>query len=75
VLAWAIGDEDEARQAAAGFREHDEAILERQYAVHRERDALQLSTSQAADELEGLFERDDAEDTTSSDEDTPQSGT
>ncbi|MEF8833729.1 MAG: monovalent cation:proton antiporter-2 (CPA2) family protein [Halofilum sp. (in: g-proteobacteria)] len=74
VLAWAIGDEDEARQAAAGFREHDESILERQYAVHRERDALQLSTSQAADELEGLFERDEAEDTTPGDEDAPQSG-
>jgi len=75
VLAWATGDEDEARQAVSGFREHDEAILERQYAVHHDRDALQLSTSQAADELEGLFERDDAEDTTPNDEDAPQSGT
>jgi glutathione-regulated potassium-efflux system ancillary protein KefC/glutathione-regulated potassium-efflux system protein KefB len=71
VLAWATGDEAEAREAVAGFREHDEAILERQYAVHRERDALQLSTSQAADELEGLFERDDAEDTTPGDPDAP----
>ncbi len=74
VLAWATGDEEEARQAAAGFREHDEAILERQYAVHRERDALQLSTSQAADELEGLFERDDAEDTTPTDPDAQPDG-
>ena len=62
VLAWAFGDADQARAAVSEFRDHDERILERQYAVHRERDALQLSTSQAADELEGLFERDEAED-------------
>jgi glutathione-regulated potassium-efflux system ancillary protein KefC/glutathione-regulated potassium-efflux system protein KefB len=64
VLAWAGADAESAREAVAGFREHDERILERQYALHRERDALQLSTAQAADELEGLFERDEEEETT-----------
>ncbi len=62
VLAYASGDTEQAHETVAGFREHDERILARQYALHRERDALKLSTSQAADELEGLFERDEYED-------------
>ncbi len=40
------------------FREHDEELLRRQHAVHRDEEALIQSAREAARELEDLFESD-----------------
>jgi monovalent cation:proton antiporter-2 (CPA2) family protein len=48
----------EAARTAATFRKHDEALLERQYAIYQDEAALIQSTRQAADELRSLFESD-----------------
>ena len=54
-LGW---DDDAAREAVRMFREHDEKLLRRQHAVHRDEEALIQSAREAAQELEDLFESD-----------------
>lgn len=54
-LGW---DAAMARDAIRVFREHDEALLQRQHAVHRDEEALIQSAQEAARELEDLFESD-----------------
>ncbi len=47
-----------AGDTIARFRRHDEDVLERQYAVHRDEDRLVQTSQEAARELEGLFDSD-----------------
>jgi len=54
-LGW---DRQQAREAVTLFREHDEQLLQRQRAVHRDEEALIQSAREAARELEDLFESD-----------------
>lgn len=54
-LGW---DLETAREATALFREHDEVLLQRQHAMHRDEQALIQSAQDAARELEDLFESD-----------------
>lgn len=54
-LGW---DRQTAHEAVTLFREHDEALLQRQHALHRDEEALIQSTREAARELEDLFESD-----------------
>jgi len=54
-LGW---DRHLAREAVTLFREHDEALLQRQHAMHRDEEALIQSAREAAQELEDLFESD-----------------
>jgi monovalent cation:proton antiporter-2 (CPA2) family protein len=51
-------EEDAAAQAVAIFKEHDEAQLEAQYAVHHDEAQLVQTARQAADQLRELFETD-----------------
>jgi len=51
-------DRQQAREAVTLFREHDEQLLQRQHAVHRDEEALIQSAREAARELEDLFESD-----------------
>jgi len=55
-LGW---EPEDARVAAERFREHDERLLARQYAVRHDEQALIQSSHEAAAELEGLFEADE----------------
>ncbi len=48
----------EAERTATAFRRHDEALLERQYAIYQDETALIQTTRQAAEELKTLFEND-----------------
>jgi voltage-gated potassium channel Kch len=48
----------EARDTAARFRAHDEAVLQRQYAVHTDEAKLIQTSREAAAELDSLFESD-----------------
>jgi len=48
----------EARDDIARFRQHDEAVLLRQFAVHRDEARLIQTSREAAQELEGLFDED-----------------
>jgi glutathione-regulated potassium-efflux system ancillary protein KefC/glutathione-regulated potassium-efflux system protein KefB len=48
----------EADEAVRRFREHDEALLERQHKVHHDEAKLIASAKQGAEELERLFEQD-----------------
>ncbi|QNM97332.1 monovalent cation:proton antiporter-2 (CPA2) family protein [Chitinimonas koreensis] len=50
-----------AADATSTFRRHDEALLERQYAVHHDETALIQTSVEAARELEGLFESDEGQ--------------
>ncbi|MHB8621805.1 MAG: monovalent cation:proton antiporter-2 (CPA2) family protein [Sulfuricaulis sp.] len=50
--------EAEANEAVRRFREHDEALLERQHMVYRDEAQLIASARQGAEELERLFEQD-----------------
>lgn len=54
-LGW---DRQSAHEAVTLFREHDEQLLDRQHAVHRDEEALIQSAREAARELEDLFESD-----------------
>ena len=54
-LGW---EPSEAHEATAVFRAHDEELLQRQHAVHRDEEALIQSAQDAARELEDLFESD-----------------
>jgi len=55
-LGWKVAD---AREAAVRFREHDERLLARQYAVRHDEQAVIQSARDAAAELEGIFEADE----------------
>lgn len=48
----------ETERAVALFKNHDEAQLEAQYAVHHDQEQLIQTTRQAADQLQALFEAD-----------------
>jgi voltage-gated potassium channel Kch len=50
--------EPEANEAVRRFREHDEALLERQHKVYHDEAQLIASARQGAEELERLFEQD-----------------
>ncbi|MHB8742929.1 MAG: monovalent cation:proton antiporter-2 (CPA2) family protein [Sulfuricaulis sp.] len=50
--------EAQANEAVRRFREHDEALLERQHMVYRDEAQLIASARQGAEELERLFEQD-----------------
>ena len=49
---------DEARDTVTRFRRHDESMLARQFAVHRDEDRLIQTSKEAAAELESLFDSD-----------------
>ncbi len=49
---------EEADQAAALFREHDEKTLQRQHAIHHDEEALILSAQEAAAQLRRVFDYD-----------------
>ena len=49
---------DVAHERARRFREHDEALLRRQYLVHDDEAALIQSSQDARQELEQLFDAD-----------------
>lgn len=51
-------DHAEAQRSIDLFREFDEALLKRQYAIHKDEAALIESARQAAAELQSLFEAD-----------------
>ncbi len=53
-------DAREAERTVATFRAHDEALLERQYAVHHDEAALMQSARETAEELRRIFEDDAA---------------
>lgn len=58
-LLVALGDDAaEAERTVRTFREHDEATLQRQRAIHRDPEALAQTARDAAQELEQLFEAD-----------------
>ena len=48
----------EADEAVRRFREHDEALLDRQHKIHHDEAKLIASAKQGAEELERLFEQD-----------------
>jgi glutathione-regulated potassium-efflux system ancillary protein KefC/glutathione-regulated potassium-efflux system protein KefB len=50
--------EAEANDAVHRFRQHDEALLERQHKIHHDEAQLIASARQGAEELERLFEED-----------------
>ena len=50
-----------AERAVTLFREHDEALLEKQYAIHQDEAQLIQTAQQAASQLRELFEADVAE--------------
>ena len=52
--------EDEANKVTATFRDYDEALLHKQYAIHHDEDQVMSMSKQAALELQGLFEEDTA---------------
>jgi monovalent cation:proton antiporter-2 (CPA2) family protein len=55
----AIGhSEAEANEAVRRFRQHDEALLQRQHKIHDDEAQLIASARQGAEELERLFEED-----------------
>ncbi len=49
---------DDAHDTVARFRRHDESMLARQFAVHRDEDRLIQTSKEAAAELESLFDSD-----------------
>ncbi|GLR11825.1 potassium transporter [Chitinimonas prasina] len=51
-----------AASTLAAFRAHDEALLDKQYAVHHDETQLMQTARDAAQELEGLFESDGEKD-------------
>ncbi|WP_269531170.1 monovalent cation:proton antiporter-2 (CPA2) family protein [Chitinimonas sp. BJYL2] len=59
VLAGLGHDANQVTAALAAFRQHDEALLARQYAVNHDEAQLVQTSREAARELEGLFESDD----------------
>ena len=58
IFGW---DEDEARESVEHFRQHDEEELRKYYAIHQEEGSRNPSDQEIIDELEGLFESDEAE--------------
>ena len=69
IFGW---DEAEAKEAVQVFRDHDEQELRKYYAIHQEAGSRNPSDQEIIDELEGLFQSDEAE---SIDPDSlPQSG-
>lgn len=50
--------EAEANEAVRRFREHDEALLDRQHKIHHDEARLIAAARQGAEELERLFEQD-----------------
>ena len=58
IFGW---DEDEAREAVQVFRDHDEQELRKYYAIHQEEGSRNPSDQEIIDELEGLFQSDEAE--------------
>lgn len=52
---------DEAAEAMAHFRRHDEEELRKYYAIHQEEGSRCPSDKEIADELEGLFASDEAD--------------
>ncbi|MGH8562116.1 MAG: glutathione-regulated potassium-efflux system protein KefB, partial [Nevskiales bacterium] len=54
--------EDEATRSVRRFREHDEELLQRNYAFHDDEAKLADLAKRAAQELEELFEQDARED-------------
>ena len=52
---------DEAREAVQHFREHDEEELHKYYAIHQEEGSRSPTDQEIIDELEGLFESDEAD--------------
>jgi len=58
IFGW---DEEEARESVEHFRQHDEAELRKYYAIHQEEGSRNPSDQEIIDELEGLFESDEAE--------------
>jgi hypothetical protein len=50
--------ETEANEAVHRFRQHDEALLERQHKIHHDEAQLIAAARQGAEELERLFEED-----------------
>jgi len=60
-----------AGDTVARFRRHDEDVLERQYAVHRDEDRLVQTSPEVARELEGLFDSDQSDGAAAPPEDDP----
>ena len=58
IFGW---DCEEAREAVQRFGEHDEEELRKYYAIHQEEGSRNPSDQEIIDELEGLFESDEAE--------------
>lgn len=58
IFGWG---EDEAREAVQVFRDHDEQELRKYYAIHQEKGSRNPSDQEIIDELEGLFQSDEAE--------------
>ncbi|MBK8017255.1 MAG: cation:proton antiporter [Betaproteobacteria bacterium] len=51
-------DAEVARDTVARFRRHDDEVLHRQFAVHRDEDRMIQTSKEAAEELAGLFDSD-----------------
>ena len=58
IFGW---DEEEAKESVEHFRQHDEEQLRKYYAIHQEDGSRNPSDQEVIDELEGLFESDEAE--------------
>jgi glutathione-regulated potassium-efflux system ancillary protein KefC/glutathione-regulated potassium-efflux system protein KefB len=58
VLEWLGDDPGAARNSVALFRAHDEATLQRQFAVRDDEEKFMASTRESAAQLEKLFEAD-----------------
>lgn len=59
TLGW---EPEQAEELVRNFREHDETELHKHYALYQEQSRLVRTSEEIADELEGLFAADEADD-------------